>query len=418
MKYPIKTIGAIVTMLLTIIVWCGVPTATRANSQNNEVDSIVSQKKDSIIVSLLTCSPRDEVYALYGHTAIRCRIINSDYDWVFNYGVFNFNKPHFVLRFVFGLTDYELGVVPFNHFVKTYHKAGCRVTEQTLNLTSEEGERIIAALDENYRPENRTYRYNYFYDNCTTRARDIIEKCINGKIEYISQANDASPYRSIIHKKTTAHPWNKLGNDLCLGLLADCSTDFRERQFLPENLMNDFASAKIAESSERDRALIKSTNILFDTSKHSDVSFSLFSPYPIAVLLLVISTLFVFIENRRRKTFLAWDIVLMALTGLAGIIILALFFSQHPTTSTNLQIFLLNPLPLFFIFSVARGKCTRYWKLSASLLILFFIGALFQDYADGTLILALCLLMRCWINLKFRPTPQTTNNKTHQANKK
>ncbi len=406
------------TMLLTIIVWGGVPTAIRANSQDIEADSIVTQKNDSIIISLLTCSPRDEVYALYGHTAIRCRIINSDYDWVFNYGVFNFNKPHFVLRFVFGLTDYELGVVPFNHFVKTYHKAGCRVTEQTLNLTGEEGQRLIAALDENYRPANRTYRYNYFYDNCTTRARNIIEECINGEIEYDSQLNDASTYRSIIHEKTSAHPWNKLGNDLCLGLLADCPIDFRECQFLPENLMNDFASAKVAETDGRDRTLIKSTRILFDTSKQSDVSFSLFSPYPIAILLLVISTLIVYIENKRKKVFRAWDVVLMTLTGLAGIIITALFFSQHPTTSTNLQIFLLNPLPLFFVFSVARGKNTRYWKLSATLLILFFIGALFQDYADGTLILALCLLMRCWINLKFQPTPQTTSNKIHQANKK
>ena len=131
---------------------------------------------DSVEFSLLTCSPHEEVYSLYGHTALRYRDLHQgkEADFVFNWGVFNFNAPHFVARFVFGLTDYELEMAPFSVFCKYYQHWGSSVTEQVLNLTAEEKLTLNVALEENYQPENRVYRYNYFYDNCSTRPRDIM----------------------------------------------------------------------------------------------------------------------------------------------------------------------------------------------------------------------------------------------------
>ena len=135
---------------------------------------------DNVEFGLVTCSPHEEVYSLYGHTAIRYRELITGRDLMFNYGVFNFNTPYFVPRFVFGKTDYELGVTSTKAFCKYYQRWGSQVSEQVLNLTAEEKSRLMHALSENLRPENRIYRYNFFYDNCSTRPRDAIENCLVG----------------------------------------------------------------------------------------------------------------------------------------------------------------------------------------------------------------------------------------------
>ena len=137
---------------------------------------------DSVEVSLLTCSPHEEIYSLYGHSALRWHDLRAErnVDVVYNWGLFDFQKPHFVLRFVFGLTDYEVGGFPYPLFLEEYKYVGSSVTEQVINLTNSEKARLSEAMRENLRPENRVYRYNYFYDNCSTRPRDIIERSIEG----------------------------------------------------------------------------------------------------------------------------------------------------------------------------------------------------------------------------------------------
>ena len=153
-----------------------------AFSPNNEP----TLQADSIEISLLTCGPRQQVYSLYGHTAIRFQDKQSGRDIAINYGVFSFDQPFFVLRFVFGLTDYEMGIAPFDIFEWEYGPTGCGVRQQVLNLTAQEKMAIAQAVDRNMEPQNRVYRYNFFYDNCTTRARDIIANNLNGRIVYDS----------------------------------------------------------------------------------------------------------------------------------------------------------------------------------------------------------------------------------------
>ena len=151
-----------------------------ASSPNNEP----TLQADSIEISLLTCGPRQQVYSLYGHTAIRFQDKQTGRDIAINYGVFSFDQPFFVLRFVFGLTDYEMGIAPFDIFEWEYDPTGCGVRQQVLNLTAQEKMAIAQAVDRNMEPQNRVYRYNFFYDNCTTRARDIIANNLNGRIVY------------------------------------------------------------------------------------------------------------------------------------------------------------------------------------------------------------------------------------------
>lgn len=369
-----------------------------------------TEQADSIEISLLTCSPYKEIYSLYGHTAIRYKNMFTNEDWVFNYGVFNFKKSFFILRFTLGFTDYELGVVPFDIFKREYYKRGSKVTEQILNITPEEKLRIISALDNNYQPANRVYRYNFFYNNCTTKARDIIEECINGEIVYNEpkdSQNSKESYRDIIHSYTKEHPWAAFGNDLCLGVKADCETTDREKQFIPENLMHDFDEATIITPEGAKRRLVKVNNVLTAPQKTAVPTGFPLSPSQCAYILLAISLMIVFNEHRKAKTVKVWDVILMSITGTAGIIVFILFFSKHPTTSTNLQLLLLNPLPLFFIPAIIRGKRTMYWKISIITLILFLLGSFIQDYAEGMILVALCLLSRSWIHLRLDTKQRT-----------
>ena len=357
---------------------------------------------DSVEISLLTCQPHDEVYSLYGHTAIRYHELRPDgYDLAFNYGVFDFKKPHFVMRFVFGLTDYELGAYPFKYFKREYERFGSLVTEQVLNLTNEEKLALHDALAINLRPENRVYRYNYFYNNCTTKARDIIEQCIDGKVQYAERQDYKRSYREMVHDMTQRNPWSRFGNDLLLGIRADFQTTQREQEFLPGNLLYDFDHARIYTNGTY-RPLVKERRIAVPAGVQMVTEDFPLSPRACSIMLLVVGFIIFMAEWRKKCSFRLWDALLMVTTGVMGIVLTMMLFSQHPTVSLNLQIVLLNPLPWFFLWPVIRGKSTRYWRITAILSVLFLIGGFFQHYAEGIQALALCLLMQCYANIRLK----------------
>ena len=355
--------------------------------------TFVQAQTDSIEVSLLTCSPHEEIYSLYGHTALRWHDLSKGDDIAFNWGVFDFHKPYFVLRFVFGLTDYELGAYPYPLFLQEYKAYGSSVTEQVLNLTTEEKLAVKQALIDNLQPENKVYRYNYFYDNCSLRPRDIIEKCVVGKVEYAPREDYAPTYREMVRSCTRNHPWGTFGNDMLLGLRADQTTDMRQQEFLPENLMYDIDRATIYANGEY-RPLVKERRIALQSGVQIIEQDFPLTPTECACLLLILSIIIALMEWKRRKTFKYWDAILMTVQGLAGCVLFVMIFSQHPTTSLNLQLLLLNPLPLFFIPAVLRRRETRWWTILAAMIVLFAIGRLFQHYAEGMMILALSLLIR------------------------
>lgn len=370
--------------------------STDVKAQNDAVTAYY----DSVEVSLLTCQPHEEIYSLYGHTALRYHDLKRNEDWAFNYGIFNFHAPHFVLRFVFGLTDYELGVIPTDIFKQEYRRFGSQVTEQVLNLTNEEKHAIHKALYENYRPENRVYRYNYFYDNCTTRARDMVERNINGQVRYQDNPDYEPTYREMVRECTMAHPWATWGNDFLLGIKADLKTDQRQQEFLPNNLLHDFARAQIIRTDGRYVPLVKETRQIVPSGiQIVEQDFPL-TPTECAIILLIISLLVFAYEWKKRQTLKWWDILLMTMQGLMGLVLFVMIFSQHPTTSINLQILLFNPLPLFYIYNMYRRKKTHYWNLLVCMVFLFYIGGIWQDYAEGLEIVALCLLIRYWSNLR------------------
>ena len=385
-KYKIRAILLIIFLLLT----------DNISAQNS--DSLLHQM-DSVQISLLTCQPGKEVYSLYGHTAIRYQDKTHNIDIVVNYGLFSFGKPYFILRFIFGLTDYEMGIEPFPDFCSEYASEDRGVIQQTLNLTSQEKLNIANAINENYKPENRVYRYNYFYDNCTTRARDILVKNMNGNIKYVSDDNGASTYRDLIHQWNENHLWARFGNDMLLGVKADMTINGDQKQFLPDNLRKAFDDALIINKNGVKEKLVSNTQIIVQQSVQSASEITLLRPMTCSIFLLIITIFITIFEFYKKYRLWGFDLFLMLVDGLAGVILTAMIFSQHPTVSLNLQLLLLNPLPLFFavpvIKCIKKGVAHRYCILATILIIMFFVGNFFQEYAEGMNIVALSLLIRC-----------------------
>ena len=385
-KYKIRAILLIIFLLLT----------DNISAQNS--DSLLHQM-DSVQISLLTCQPGKEVYSLYGHTAIRYQDKTHNIDIVVNYGLFSFGKPYFILRFIFGLTDYEMGIEPFPDFCSEYASEDRGVIQQTLNLTSQEKFNIANAINENYKPENRVYRYNYFYDNCTTRARDILVKNMNGNIKYVSDDNGASTYRDLIHQWNENHLWARFGNDMLLGVKADMTINSDQKQFLPDNLRKAFDDALIINKNGVKEKLVSNTQIIVQQSVQSASEITLLRPMTCSIFLLIITIFITIFEFYKKYRLWGFDLFLMLVDGLAGVILTAMIFSQHPTVSLNLQLLLLNPLPLFFavpvIKGIKKGVAHRYCILATILIIMFFVGNFFQEYAEGMNFVALSLLIRC-----------------------
>ena len=358
---------------------------------------------DSIRVSLLTCSPHDEIYSLYGHTAIRYEDKASKTDIVVNYSMFSFKKPFFVARFVLGLTDYEMGIQDFNDFCYEYQYFGSQVTQQEINLTPEEKGQLLKALHDNY-ANARVYRYNYFYNNCTTKARDIILKSINGKIEYKNAIDKSVSFRDLIHGCNANYSWASFGNDLLLGFKADMQTTREEQQFLPDNLMRDFGQAKIVSADGSARPLVKNTEIIVKGNDHAIAGKTKVTPQFVFITLLLLIAAIVVAEFKTKKRFLWVDISLLLASGLAGLILFVMLFSEHPTTSTNLQIFILCPLNLYWAIYIIKNKrnerkLRKAWTFLSIMLCIGLSGRLIQVYAEGMPLLALSLLLKNCCNL-------------------
>ena len=356
-----------------------------------------SSPMDSVRISLLTCAPGSEIYALFGHSAIRCENPEKDQDWVFNYGMFSFKEPNFVMRFVKGETDYQLGVVPFRYFETEYALRGSSVYQQVLNLTDEEKVKLISLLEENYLPSNRVYRYNYFYDNCTTRARDKVEESIQGKVVYPETEKEVS-FRDIIHEFTAGSEWGEFGIDLCLGSEADEPIDERKQMFAPFYMMEAARGAMIHRADTVVPLVLEEFKVV-DAVLEDEPAFPL-SPMTCAMGLLVATAFVVGWGIRKGRPCLAWNVLMFFLQGLGGCIVAFLFFfSLHPTVGSNWLLMLFHPLALFYlpimIYRGIKGKKDPYHWLNVVLLTSFMILMPFisQEFNLTVLPLALSLLL-------------------------
>ena len=298
-------------------------------------------------VSLLTCSPGDELYSAFGHTAIRVN------DMVFNYGMFNFNTEGFYIKFVSGQTDYELGVEMMDGFERQYERRNRSVIEQKLNLTNEEKAALFNALIENTRPENKTYRYNFVFDNCATRPRVKIEECLKGAIKYdVKEENES--YRKLIEKYVGEDSWIKFGIDILIGAEADKTASFFDRLFLPDELMNAFATAR---RDNGERLVTETKEIVSQDKDEDDDEDNGVTPLAVAVIAMSIISIASLLFPRKLK---ALNFVLFLATGLLGVVVTFLcFFSLHPLVGANYNLLWLNPLHLIIPLTIFIKKARK-----------------------------------------------------------
>lgn len=345
-----------------------------------------SQNKPSSIplsndaqISLLTNAPWDEaIYSVFGHTSIRVKDPVKGLDLVFNFGMFNTRKDYFILLFIKGETDYMVMAYDYDIYLEDQVDKGAGIVEQVFNITQEERQNIFDALVVNTLPENREYRYNYFYDNCSTRPRDIIERYIKGEIQY-TPTNKEQTFRNLVHECTRVRPWMKFGVDLVIGSDADKVITDRQKDFLPLYLMSAYEGATIKDTSDTNRELLLSTKTILEPKPFSD-AFPV-SPLLSGIMVLIITILISFLSYYNRSFTISriFDTVLFLCAGIAGFIIFFLwFFSVHPATNPNWNIIWLNPLQLivaFLFFAKSLSKYIYYYHFINFAALLAFLLA-------------------------------------------
>ncbi len=353
-------------------------------------------------ISLLTCSPGDLIYELFGHTAIRIQDDSHKLDFVVNYGLFDFDQPHFVYRFVRGKTDYTVGVNYTRSFIQSYAERGSSITESTLNLTLAEKQDLLNRLNENLQPENRIYRYNFIYNNCATKVRDIFDMSIKRKLSYPTHV-DSYSFREAIMLYTETAPWSQLGFDLCLGAGADRTATQREMLFLPEILGETYASAMLTDSTGTQPLCLQTSQIIPATQEKGT---AWFSPTLCAYLLLLMVLYASFFLNKHKIWLKRMDVVLFTINGIGGCIILFLIlYSQHPFTGQNYNILWMNPLTFFPLITCIfpfMKKINGLFYLGATVMFLGFVivmPILPQVFNLAVLPWVLTLLLRSYLRL-------------------
>ncbi len=410
---------------------------------------------DSLDISLLTCSQGPDAYERFGHSGIRVLDYKTGQDLVFHYGVFSFNTPNFIYRFVKGETDYKLGLVPMSAFLYEYDARGLGMTERVLWLSKQQKQQLVELLVENYRPENRTYRYNYFFDNCATRPFYKIEEASGGLIRYDSTWVKPVTHRMLLKEKTGENTWLDFGISLTVAGRADRPTSMREQIFLPEmlercyeNAMIDLPAGKMQDSLgeanivltrplvKEKRTLLEMKPEVYEEIHNHNV---LLSPLAVSLFVLLCAILLTWGQSRSRtreqeneamtyaeyeqvqthpaRSVLhrnAWDwagqifdTLLLLVSGLGGIIVWFLnFFSEHPAVSENWNCWWLLPTNLIFALFIwlkfPQKICKYYFFIIFAALIVYLLASIMSDQKPHPAFIPLvwAMAVRYWYRAK------------------
>lgn len=341
-------------------------------------------------ISVLTCSPGNELYSVFGHSAIRI-YEPGKIDYVYNYGTFQFDDD-FYLKFAQGKLNYRLSRSDFDSFNYEYIATGRGVLEQVLDLDSASAQAMFDFLEVNYLPENRYYLYDFFYDNCATRIRDVIGEVVGDRLTYKSKfAPDSASFRNMIDLYLVGMPWADFGIDIALGAPCDRKMTAQQNMFLPDYVFYELQQAELD-----GRPLVGEVRELLPPQ------FTLTpAPYSLPVLLAAFIALVFFILLMLqviRGSAPRWPArILLALIGLVGIAVFLLWFAtDHVTTKNNFNLIWAFPLHLFFAFAWnSKAALVRFYKragLVVYLLLAAFGWLLPQQLHSASYLLGVALL--------------------------
>lgn len=320
-------------------------------------------------ISLLTASPGDELYSVFGHSAIRVMDPENTLDLVFNYGTFDFNTPNFYLKFSQGRLLYKLSTAPMHYFLREYDYEGRAVYEQVLHMSQEQKQRMFDFLLWNQQPENAYYQYDFFYDNCATRIRDIVDELLGVDWGADTFPEVSRSFRDMLQPYLETMPWSAFGIDLALGVPADKIATPWHFMFLPDELFLALAAARHADGTP----LVLETRVVLE--KTLPLSSAGFIFPQMVFWLIFLLGLLSFLRPRLSRVF---DLAFFNGIGVLGLVVFFLWFmSDHITTKSNLVIFWALPFHLYYSWKASYKRNNRFavlfYRTSAALALLFVV---------------------------------------------
>ena len=322
-------------------------------------------------ISVLTCDPGNEIYSLFGHSALRLQNPVQGYDLVVNWGLFEFSENQFDFGYDFakGRLKYFMGLQSTTNFMEEYKGSRRGIREQILNLNKEEKFKLITLIENNYKPENRNYKYEFFYDNCSSRIRDLLKTVFNEEIKFHSSSkSNKFTFREIIHEYLKYNPWLELGIDLVLGKKIDVLVNNENLMFLPKNVEQILDSSYV-KNNEVQKKIVLSKNVFIKSNiKKDDLkSIKIYSwiILSITMLLLII---------KKERLFNYWSVINLFVVGTLGLVLLFMWFgTDHSGTKMNLNLLWASPLHFVLIFCILKGYLNNftYWYLTFSIILIF-----------------------------------------------
>jgi hypothetical protein len=351
-----------------------------------------SAQNDELKISLLTCTPGQEIYSLFGHTAIRIQgtVAGQFMDNVYNYGTFEWTDD-FPIKFARGKLLYILSRSPFHAFNHTYILENRGIQEQILDLNPEQAMAILERLEENYLPENREYLYDFFYDNCATRVIDIFQDALGPGLVFTAPTPD-STFRDMIHPYLEDWYWTNLGIDLGLGLPCDKKLEALDDCFLPDYLFDELAQAELDE-----KPLVGSIEILLESEPEEMQTYN--QPLLVFASILLLYLILIAFGTRIPRVVRVADTLFLFFSGIAGLFIALLWFAtDHTATANNLNLLWAMPLNLVFPFLKKGPTRKKYFTFYMILLALVLLGWKFgpQAFNNNIAPFVAVLLLASW----------------------
>lgn len=353
-------------------------------------------------ISVLTCGPGEELYTRFGHSAFRVQDSGLGIDVVYNYGTFNFNAPNFYSNFARGKLIYTLSRQRFENFLYDYELENRWVKEQLLGLNRKETMELFEFLENNYKPENRDYQYDFLYDNCSTKMPDVLKKLLGPQLEFLDDHLEKHyTFRQLIRQNLRTNSWASFGIDLALGADIDRKATARQHMFLPKYVMMQLANSRL-----NGRPLIRRTRTVLDNPEQLRVPIFTTSPLFWFALLSLFTITITYIDYRNKARSRWLDFFLFFSSGLVGFFLLFLWFlTDHNATVNNLNVLWAFPFNLIVAFLLVRRKNIPDWleKYLKGLFLLFLVMVILwlfkvQVFSPLVILLILPLLLRYfWI---------------------
>lgn len=351
-------------------------------------------------ISVMTMGAyQPELYSAFGHSAIRVADPENNLDYVYNYGVFDFNQKNFYLNFAKGEMVYKLGLAYYEPFRDFYISQDRDVREQVLNLTLDQRQTFFSFLQNNYRPANREYLYNYVYDNCASKIPDVLNAVVGDQLTYSeSYMEPGKTIRQLMHDYLTYQPWGEWMIDIGLGAQIDKEADAKEFMFLPDYVLKALAVAAIQTENGKE-PLVKEMRVVY-TAKNAPRENGFFTPLTFFILLFFVGG-FVTHRNLKSGKRTRWlDGILFGFAGFVGLWLVFLWTGTAHLSKWNYDLLWAVPFHFFAVFALRKKAWTRfnhwYFKITAILYGALLLGwALLPEPINMAMVpFALLLLIR------------------------